>query len=180
MQPKVLRNSLLLAALITTASLAAAVGNPCNPCAPKVKNPCAAVSDHIDAKLVTRPTGTQLAAGKTDELLKEGEKLWNSKSLSTNGMSCQTCHQANGAFKASFVKPYPHTVAMANDRAGLKKIALDEMVQLCMVAPMAAKTMPWDSRELAALTAYTGQVQKHYKPAAANPCAAKNPCAPKQ
>ena len=93
-------------------------------------------------------------------------------------MSCQTCHQDNGAFQASFVKPYPHTVAMANDRAGVKKIALDEMVQLCMVAPMAAKPMPWDSRELAALTAYTGQVQKQFKPVAANPAGAKNPCAP--
>lgn len=177
MLSKILRHYLLLAMLLTVVSFADA-GNPCNPCSPKGKNPCAA-SNRIDPKLVTRPAGTSLAGGNPAELAQEGEKLWNSKSLSTNGVACQTCHQNNGAFKASFAQPYPHPVTMAKDRAGLKKIALDEMVQLCMVAPMAAKPLPWDSRELAALTAYAGTLQKHFKPAAANPRAPKNPCAPR-
>ncbi len=68
---------------------------------------------------------------------------------------------------------------MAKERANLDTIRLDEMVQLCLVVPMASKPLPWDSRELAALTAYAGAVQKSFKPTpgAANPCAAKNPCA---
>ncbi|MEH6579167.1 MAG: hypothetical protein V7731_19065 [Amphritea sp.] len=116
-----------------------------------------------------------------------GEKLWNDTSLSTNGLSCNACHQGNALFQPSFKQPYPHPVKMANDRAGMKTIDMDEMVQICLVVPMATKTMPWDSKELAALTAYTGVVQKGYhmaavnpcaaNPCAANPCAAKNPCA---
>ena len=153
-----------------------------NPCAPKAKNPCA-TSDRIDSKLITRPKGTKLLAGNQAEFVKVGEKLWNDPKLGNSGLSCNTCHQGGGAFQAGFAKPYPHTVAMARDKAGVKTIQLDEMVQACMVMPMAGKPLGWDSRELAALTAYTAEVQKHFKPAKAaakNPCAAANPCAAKK
>jgi hypothetical protein len=51
---------------------------------------------------------------------------------------------------------------------------------------MASKPLAWESKELAALTAYAGEVQQGFikaaaanpcmlKPSAANPCAAKNP-----
>jgi cytochrome c len=152
--------------------------NPCNPCA--AKNPCAANSQ-IDRKLVTRPAGTRLAGGRHDTLVKQGKQLWSDKALSGNGLSCETCHQGNASFSASFAQPYPHRVAMAQEKAGMKQIRLDEMVQACMVMPMAAKPLPWNSRELAALTAYAAEVQKTFKPvasSAANPCAA-NPCAAK-
>ena len=169
------------AVAFAVAAPGAAAANPCNPCAAKAKNPCAAAAA-VDPKLITRPKGTRLYAGDGAELRKEGERLWNDTKLSTNGMSCNTCHQNHGSFNASFARPYPHKVAMAQEKAGLKTIHMDEMVQICMVVPMAAKPLPWDSRELAALTAYTAQVQKDFQRAAkagktANPCAAKNPCA---
>jgi cytochrome c len=75
---------------------------------------------------------------------------------------------------------------MVGEKAGLKQIRMDEMVQICMVVPMAATPLPWDSKELAALTAYVGRVQKGFAadqaktPAASNPCAPKNPCSPKR
>ena len=161
--------------------------NPCagrNPCAAK-RNPCAAQNPcaaKLDAKLITRPKGTKLyAAAPREALVKDGEKLWNDVKLSSNGLACNTCHQGGAAFQPTFAKPYPHQVAMVRDQAGLKSIQLDEMVQACMVMPMAAKPLAWDSRELAAITAYTGEVQKQYRATsakgAANPCAAKNPCA---
>jgi cytochrome c len=117
--------------------------------------------------------------------------LWNDRSLSTSGVACQACHLNHASFNSSFAKPYPHPVAMAQQRAGVQQVHLDEMVQFCMVVPMASQPLPWDSKELAALTAYAGQVQKEYIQAAAanpcnpcaaktvNPCAAKNPCATK-
>lgn len=121
------------------------------------------------------------ATGSRAELLKEGERLWRDTKLSTNGLSCNTCHQGHAAFMPSFAQPYPHTVAMAQDKAGVKSIHLDGMVQACMVMPMAAKPFAWDSRQLAALTAYTEEVQKSFDlgkvAAGSNPCAAKNPCA---
>ncbi len=159
----------------------AQAANPCNPCAPKAVNPCAA-SNKLDAKLITRPHNYKPYTGASAELTTEGERLFKDSKLSTNGMSCNTCHQSNGAFQASFAKPYPHQVQMAKDRIGVKTIHLDEMIQACMVMPMAAKPLAWDSKELAALTAYTAELQKNFTPAkgkASNPCAPKNPCAAK-
>ena len=199
--------SALMASLFGLAFGAAYAQNPCapkmNPCAAKkpsaaanpcaatkpsaAANPCAAQSK-VDPKLVTRPAGTKLASGNHAELVALGKQLYSDPKLSTNGMSCGTCHTGGAAFAGSFAKPYPHFVQMASDKGGFKKIELDEMVQFCMVAPMAAKPLAWNSRELAALTTYTAEVQKTFKPnmgAAGNPCAAKparaatNPCAAK-
>ena len=166
--------------------------NPCapkaaNPCAPKAANPCAAKAGkpEVDAKLVLRPKGTKLMPGNHAELIKEGEKLFRDTKLSTNGMACINCHENVGGFMPSFAKPYPHEVAMAKQKGGVKSVHLDEMVQICMVVPLEAKPLPWDSKQLAALTAYSAELQKSFRTAAskpANPCAAKtgaNPCAPK-
>ena len=166
----------------------AQAANPCapkatNPCAPKAANPCAAKFE-VDAKLVTRPAGTKLAQGKHADLAREGEKLFNDTKLSSNGMACGACHANNDNFMATFAKPYPHEVDMAKEKGGVAKVHLDEMVQFCMVVPMAAKPLPWDSRQLAALTAYNADLQKKFQAdakKAANPCAPKagNPCAKK-
>ena len=155
--------------------------NPCaaNPCAANpcgATNPCAAAGG-VDPALITRPAGVSSWQGNIAELAMLGEKLWNDTTLSTNGLSCNACHQGNALFQPSFKQPYPHPVKMAIDRAGMKTIDRDEMVQICLVVPMATKTMPWDSKELAALTAYTEVVQKSFRMAGVNPCAAKNPCA---
>ncbi len=166
--------------------------NPCaaksaNPCAARSANPCAAqnpcaAGSKVDPKLVTRPKGTKLAKGNRAEMLKLGEALWNDTRLSSNKLSCNTCHTGNASFQNTFAKPYPHYVAMAKHQGGFKKINLDEMVQFCLVVPMKSKPLAWNSKELAALTMYTAQMQKSFKPSAAakgNPCAAQNPCAAK-
>jgi len=129
---------------------------------------------------VMRPKNYKPYQGNNTELVRYGKKLFSDARLSSNGMSCQTCHADNGAFQATFEQPYPHYVQMTDDRAGVKAVHLDEMVQFCMVVPMASKTLPWKSKKLAALTAYSASLQKGFKAgnpcAAANPCAAKNPC----
>ncbi len=169
--------------------------NPCNPCA--AKNPCNPCNPcgggKINSRLITRPDGTQLyARASKAQLLKEGKQLWNDRSLGNSGLACSTCHMNHGNLKRTFLKPYPHRVDMPQQRAGLHKVDADEMVQFCMVVPMAAKPLGWNSRKLAALTAYTHAVQREFitavaknpcllKQAAANPCnpcAAKNPCNP--
>jgi len=108
-----------------------------------------------------RPPGYKPLKGDPDA----GKVLFNDTKLSTNGMACASCHANHGAFSASFAKPYPHTVAMARDQLGRKSIYLDEMVQACMIMPMAAKPLPWNSKELAELTAYVAELQKTFKPA---------------
>ena len=193
-----------------TATTVAQASNPCavaNPCAAKAKNPCAvnaanpcaaknpcagknpcAASARIDPRLVTRPARTRLFTGAPAQLVTEGKRLWNDRSLGTSGLACGTCHLNHANFNPSFVKPFPHAVAMTAQRAGLTQVNLDEMVQFCMMVPMASKPLAWDSKELAALTAYAGKVQQGFiKAAAANPCMAKpsavnpgNPCAGKR
>jgi hypothetical protein len=140
----------------------------------------------VNPDLVMRPEGTKLWSSfftSRATLVKEGERLFKDTSLSTNGNSCETCHTGNNMFMESFAKPYPHKVGMAHDRAGVGQVAADEFVQFCMVVPLAADPLPWESRELAALTAYVVDVkQKDFMAAMSNPCAMKkaasNPCNP--
>lgn len=163
--------------------------NPCapkaaNPCAPKAANPCAATSaPAVDKALFLRPKGTRLAKGNHAQLVKEGKALAMDTKLGTSGLSCNSCHLNNAAFMPSFAKPYPHQIAMVKERADVKSpVRLDEMVQFCMVVPMAAKPLPWKSRSLAALTAYFGEVQKTFRapaPEGSSPAKAANPCAAK-
>lgn len=169
-----------------------AAANPCNPC-----NPCAAVNPcnpcnpcgaggKIDPKQVLRPPGTGLHAGLSQlQLLTMGEALWNDRSLSTNGLACGVCHQNGANFADTFAEPYPHRVEMPHRLAGVDKVALDEMIQFCMLQPMAAEALPWGSPELAALTAYGAELQRAFAQMAmtnpcnpCNPCAAANPCNP--
>ncbi|OFX09169.1 MAG: hypothetical protein A2516_10995 [Alphaproteobacteria bacterium RIFOXYD12_FULL_60_8] len=130
-------------------------------------NPCAgAEQPGVDPSLVTRPEGTELAKGDPAAQIKLGESLFKDTSLSSNGFSCDTCHAENASFNASFAQPYPHEVAMAVERGGITSVDLDEMVQFCLVVPMETKPLPWDSKELSALTAYTAQLQKAFQKAA--------------
>lgn len=135
-------------------------------------NPCAAGKPGLDPKAFTRPGGYQPVVGDA----KLGESLFRDTKLSSNGLSCNTCHQNHGSFQPSFAKPYPHVVTMMKEKAGVKTVHLDEMIQACMLMPMAARPLPWDSQELAALVAYTQNLQKTFRPGArspANPCSAK-------
>lgn len=197
MKQTTLANALISSGALTLSLSGMALAAPCraaNPCAPRpgaarmnpcaAKNPCAAgnpcaaaMSNRVDTRLVMRPKHYRPYQGNDAELIAYGEKLFKDTALSSNGMSCNTCHQDNGAFQSTFAKPYPHFVQMTLDRAGVKSVYLDEMVQFCMVVPMAARPLPWNSKRLAALTAYTASLQKGYKSAGSNPCAAKNPCA---
>ena len=164
-----------------------AASNPCAaapPCAanPCASNPCAAKANPCAAKVVTRPADYRPYTGDTAQLVSMGAALFKDTSLSSNNMSCSTCHgneQNMTMYQPSFAKAYPHPVAMATDQFGLDQVFLDEMIQICMVSPMAAEPLPWDSQELATLTAYVGSLQQGFtpNPCAANPCAARNPCA---
>lgn len=55
--------------------------------------------------------------------------------------------------EATFAEPYPHYVAMAEDQTGMDEVTAAEMVQFCMVVLMRSDPLPYDSQELASLTA---------------------------
>ncbi len=106
-----------------------------------------------------------------------GKQLWNDTSLSTNGLACNSCHNGGALLNATFAEPYPHQVAMPTQQAGVGAIDIDEMVNFCMLAPMQAAPLEWNSKEILALSAYSLELQSTF-----NPCAAKaagsNPCNP--
>ena len=112
------------------------------------------IAQELDPALVTQPDGVELHDGDADELLAMGEELFNDESLGTSGLACMGCHTDYGNYNETFNEPYPHFVQMAQARAGLDAVNAAEMVQLCMVVPMATDPLPWDSPELAALAAY--------------------------
>ncbi len=138
-------------------------------------NPCAAKQ----AAMIRQGDQKLDSHGKSRmERSELGAKLWNDKSLSGAGTtSCATCHQGGTVMmNPTFEKPYPHPVQMASDRFGIEEVTAAEMVQMCMVVPMNAKPLKWNSVELAALAAHIENLQASYEPGAMNPCAA-NPCA---
>jgi len=102
-----------------------------------------------------RPEGYQPYEGDTESLAEKGKALFNDTTLSANGLSCATCHTGGSLYKETFTNEYPHFVAMGKSDFGMDKVHLDEMVQICMVLPMAAEPLDWDSEELAALTEYS-------------------------
>jgi cytochrome c len=171
--------------------------NPCaaktlNPCAAKTLNPCGANPCNpcggakVDPDRVRQPAGSPLAGGRQRDLVAEGERIWNDRLLGKSGLACSNCHVNNyGQMQVTFAKPYPHHVAMPAQQAGLDQVSAAEMVQFCMIVPMMSEPLSWNSRELAALTAYVEHIQAGYDPALAgapaqaNPCAMKrNPCNP--
>ncbi|GGX86573.1 hypothetical protein GCM10007160_12390 [Litchfieldella qijiaojingensis] len=134
----------------------AAACGACSPCAAEGKNPCA----------VKRPEGYTPGYSESDEnpeaLIAQGKDLFQDTSLSTNGMSCSSCHGADGdqGYQATFGQAFPHRVAMGQNLYGMEVVHADEMVQICMITPMAADPLAWDSDELAALSAYTVELQR--------------------
>lgn len=120
----------------------------------------------VDSALIVRPKeATAYKGSDAGELLARGEQLWNDKSLSKKGKTaCSSCHKTSTKmFKKTFLESYPHKVKMASKKAKLDSITAEGMVQFCMIMPMKNKPLPWDSEDLAALTAYSeGVIQQKY------------------
>ncbi len=98
-----------------------------------------------------------------EELVAYGKQLYDDRTLAPNGLTCNDCHNKSRAYKKGFAKPFPHPSRMAKARAGIKRdIYADEGVQMCMVIPMSADPLPWDSKELAAMTAHVLEVDQPF------------------
>lgn len=125
---------------------------------------------------VARPEGYEPGYDESGdnpkELIERGKALFNDPSFSTNGLSCASCHGADGqsGYQDSFNQPYPHQVSMGVNQFGMDTVHADEMVQLCMVAPMAAEPLEWDSDDLAALSAYVVHARARFAGEAEGDC----------
>lgn len=99
-----------------------------------------------------------------EALIERGKALFNDPSLSGNGLSCATCHGSDGqsGYQGTFDQAFPHSVNMGVQQFGMETVYADEMVQICMVAPMAAEPLAWDSDEIASLSAFVVDAQARY------------------
>ncbi len=114
--------------------------NPCNPCGMK-GNPC----NPCNASGVKRIRHEQVKDLKA--LIKRGEKLWNNSALSSNGLNCMSCHSGNRILR--FDKAFPHYVKMPDDI-----VTFDQMVNFCLINPMASSEINPDSADMTAFAAY--------------------------
>lgn len=122
-----------------------------------------AIAQEIKVDDIVRPASAPAAAkAPMSELLKRGETLFSDKRLSKNDQSCATCHANYEGYNDTFKKAYPHAVSMTTDMLKLGAVNAETMVQFCLMAPMEAKPLAWDSLDLAALTAYVEKVQGDY------------------
>jgi len=115
-----------------------------------------------DREDLVQPEGWSLPEGDRAALVTRGAELYQDTSLSETDSSCATCHADFANYNETFNEPYPHFVAMGSDMFGMDEVTAAEMVQLCMVVPMGADPLPWDSDELAALTAYVEDERERF------------------
>lgn len=116
-----------------------------------------------DPRLIKRPAGFRPDYPSGPEAVKAGGKLFRDTSLSTNGMACASCHEGGKSYPPSFAQPFPHKMSMAADAYGIKQLHLDEAIQVCMIGPMAARPLAWNSAELANLVAFMNEEQRKFR-----------------
>jgi sulfur-oxidizing protein SoxA len=80
----------------------------------------------------------------------EGEELWR-KSAGTAGKSCADCHREASISMKGVAARYPAFAA----RAG-RVITVEQRINQCRVDHQQAPSLPYESRDLLALTAYVG------------------------
>jgi len=106
----------------------------------KANNPCSA-----DAKKLIRPH----AFNSFQEAVDMGRKMWHNDKLGTSGVACLSCHADFDLLNLDKRQNFPHYVKMVGD-----VVTLDQMINYCMLNPMAGKEFAQDSKELTAMAAY--------------------------
>lgn len=123
--------------------------------------PVSAAAQHLRDRIV-RPEGAAAFQGERDALVARGARLFADNDLSSNGLACISCHAGMNLYNDSFTEAYPHRVTMPFETAGLDTVDAETMVQFCLVMPMGTAPLPWQSQELAALSAYIEKIQPEY------------------
>jgi sulfur-oxidizing protein SoxA len=81
----------------------------------------------------------------------DGEAVWKNNANVT-GKSCADCHNEAGASMKGVAARYP-----AFDRASGRPVDLEQRINLCRVRHQQATPLPYESRDLLALTAYVAK-----------------------
>lgn len=95
------------------------------------------------------PLGSAKAEQQREMLLEfvaRGDDLWHDSSLGSNGLACGNCHPDAAASN-------PHTWPKYQTNLG-KVGTLRDMINWCIVVPMAGKPLALDSDDMIAMEAY--------------------------
>jgi len=111
-------------------------------------------SAKLDASSIRRPAGYLPSYRLDPKMQSAGEIVFKNTKLSSNGMSCATCHTSGASYQQTFAKPYAHYVEMASSVYGLSQVHLDEAIQMCMEGPMATKPFDWKSADFQNLASF--------------------------
>jgi L-cysteine S-thiosulfotransferase len=85
----------------------------------------------------------------------DGEKLWNNKAGAA-GKACADCHHEARASMKGVAARYP-----AFDKALGRPVNLEQRINLCRTGQQQAAPLPYESRDLLALTAFVAQQSRH-------------------
>jgi sulfur-oxidizing protein SoxA len=85
----------------------------------------------------------------------DGEKLWNNKAGAA-GKACADCHHEARASMKGVAARYP-----AFDKALGRLVNLEQRINLCRTGQQQASPLPFESRDLLALTAFVAQQSRH-------------------
>jgi hypothetical protein len=131
--------------------------NPCNPCSIKSHNPCNAKHKEHSKPMVEKQqkgfTSFNTAANK-------GKKMWNDSHLGTTGFTCLSggCHGNFENLSLEKNKTFPHYVRMAE-----KVVTLSQIINYCLVNPMAGSALAEDSDEMTAMAAFYRKYRMQYR-----------------
>ena len=138
--------------------------NPCNPDAMTHSNPCN--PDAMKKPNACKPR-TSAKGGKGfksfSAAVDRGEKLWNDTKLGTNGLSCLSggCHAKFENMHFNKNQTFPHLVSMAG-----KVVTVTQMINYCLVNPMAGSALEADSDDMTAMSAFLRAYRMRYRQAA--------------
>ena len=79
-------------------------------------------------------------------VVEEGQRLWGSPEIGTNGVSCGQCHP-------NATNTHPETYPKFQKQLG-RVITFPEMVNWCLQNPLEGKTLALDDPRMVALVAY--------------------------
>jgi sulfur-oxidizing protein SoxA len=85
----------------------------------------------------------------------DGEKLWNNKAGAA-GKACADCHHEARSSMKGVAARYP-----AFDKVLGRPVNLEQRINLCRTGQQQAAPLPYESRDLLALTAFVAQQSRH-------------------
>ncbi|MBF0358664.1 MAG: hypothetical protein HQL70_08645 [Magnetococcales bacterium] len=128
-----------------------------NPCKMEPNTPCNAKQKDTPKQIVGKQ---QKGFTSFYNAAASGHKMWNDSRLGTSGFTCLSggCHANFENLSLDKNKTFPHYVGMAG-----KVVTLSQIINYCLVNPMAGSALAEDSDEMTAMAAFYRKYRMQYR-----------------